>query len=106
MKAKACIYWVLGAALLIASVDTIPDPPAVKPHTLSVVSIVGEAGGTVYEQHLKCDWSCPSSHLQARWIALTAAFEPSLPSDWIVLTGQAADSSPPITSSTTPSFQA
>jgi hypothetical protein len=86
---------VFGAVLVIASVDTIPDPPAVNPHTVSIISILCEAGGAIYKQNLDCDWSCLSSHLQARWIALTLAFEPSLPSDWIVMTGQAADSSPP-----------
>jgi len=96
MKVNLYLFWILGVVIAIASVDTIPDPPAVNPHTVNVVSKVCEAGGGLHEQHLNCDWSCFSSQLQARWIALTSAYDPSLPSDWIVLTGQAADSSPPL----------
>jgi hypothetical protein len=96
MTAKACIYWVLGVAMVIASVDAIPDPPAVNPHTVTVVSRLCEWGGGAYEQHLSCDWSSFSSHLRTRWVALTSVSEPSLSRDWIVLTGQAADTSPPL----------
>ena len=94
MKSKSCIFWVLGLLLAIASVDTVPDPPAVNPHTISVASRLFEARGGVYSRRLNSDW-CFSSLLQVRWIAFTSVYEPNLPADWIALTGLATDPSPP-----------
>jgi len=96
MKSQSCIIWVLGALMFIAAVDAIPDPPAVNSHAVSVASRISEARGGVCEWRLKSDWSCTSSHLQIRWIVFRSADEPNLPSDWIVLTGYAADPSPPV----------
>lgn len=94
MKSKSCIVWVLGAFMVMASLDALPDPPAVNAHTVNVAFRPCEARGGLCEPRLNCDRSRTSSHLQLRWIASAAACEP-LPSDWIVLTGQAADPSPP-----------
>jgi hypothetical protein len=96
MSSKACFFWVLGAVLAIASVDTIPDPPAVNPHSANIISRLADTAGGACERALKTGWFCFSSHLQATRIAFTSASEPSLPPDRIVLTGQAADSSPPM----------
>jgi len=95
MKLSSYLFWVLGAVIAIASVDTIPDPPAVNPHNANIISRLCDQAGGKCEQRLTYGWFCFSSHLQATRIALTSASEPSLPRDWIVLTGQAADSSPP-----------
>jgi len=81
--------------MVIASLDAVPDPPAVNPHTVNVASRPCEARGGLCEPRLNSDRPRTSSHLQLGWIAFTAASEP-LPSDWIVLTGQAADPSPPV----------
>jgi len=88
----------LVSLLIVASVDTVPDPPAVNSHTVSVVSLVHKAGGAVCERRLNRGGSCtPShSHLQTSWIACTSGHEPSLPSDRIIVTGYAADPSPPV----------
>lgn len=94
MKSKACVIWFLGLLIGIASVDTIPDPPAVNPHTVSVASHLREARGGVCERHLNSDWSY-TSHLQVRWMAFTSVYEPNLPNDWIAITEFAADPSPP-----------
>jgi hypothetical protein len=94
MKSKSYIVWVVGALLLIASVDTVPDPPAVNPHSVSVFSRLCETPDGACEYRLNCDWSC-SSHLQVRWTAFMSVYEPNLPSDRIALTGFATDSSPP-----------
>ncbi len=80
--------------MVMALVDAVPDPPAVNPRTVNVASRPGEARGGLCEPRLNCDQPRTSSHLQLRWIASTATCEP-LPSDCIVLTGQAADPSPP-----------
>jgi hypothetical protein len=94
MKSKSSTIWVLGVLLAIGSVDSVPDPPAVNPHTVSVASHLCEAHGRVCERRLNSDWSS-SSLLQVRWIAFTSAYEPNLPTDRIARTGFAADPSPP-----------
>lgn len=95
MKSKPYLTWVLGALMAIASVDTVPDPPAVNPHTGSIAShLYKERGGVCERRRLTSDWSY-SSHLQICWIAFTSCDEPNLPSDWMAVTGFAADSSPP-----------
>ena len=96
MKTNSYLLWILGAVLALASVDTIPDPPAVNPHTVNVASRLCDFGCGASEQRLNCGWFCFSSHLHATRIAFISASEPSLPRDWIVLTGQAADTSPPV----------
>jgi len=95
MKASTYLFWVLGAIIAIACVDTIPDPPALNPHSVNVIASLCEPSGGACEQPWNSGWFCFSSQLQATRIAVTLAYEPSLPRDWIVLTGQAADSSPP-----------
>jgi hypothetical protein len=94
MKSKVCVIWFLGLLIGIASVDTIPDPPAVNPHTVSVASRLREARGGVCERRLNSDCFY-TSHLQVRGMAFTSVYEPNLPIDWIALTGFAADPSPP-----------
>jgi hypothetical protein len=94
MKSRPCVVWLLGLLLAIASVDTLPDPPAVNPRTGTIASFICEARGEVYERRLRSDSSL-SSLLQVRWIVFTSAYEPNLPSDRIVLAGFATDPSPP-----------
>jgi hypothetical protein len=96
MKNNPYVLWILAVVLALTAVDAIPDPPAVNPHTVNVVSRLCDSGGGMSEQRSNIVWFCFSSHLHATRIAFTSASEPSLPRDWIVLTGQAADTSPPI----------
>jgi hypothetical protein len=94
MKSISCTVWVLGALMVLASLDTVPDPPAVNPQAVNVISHLRTCPNRFCER-LTCDSSCTSSHLQLRWIAFTSAYEPNRPSDRIALTGHAADPSPP-----------
>jgi hypothetical protein len=94
MKSRSCIIWVLGLLLAIASVDTVPDPPAVNPRTVSVGSLLSEVHGDAHDRRLNAGLSA-CSPLQVRWTALTASYEPNLPKDRIVLTRFATDTSPP-----------
>jgi hypothetical protein len=96
MKSKAVIIWVLGVLMVTASLDAVPDPPAVNPHTVDVAFLPCEAPGGLCEGRSNYAWSSSSSHFQVRWIAFTSASEPNPPMGWIVLIGQAADPSPPL----------
>jgi hypothetical protein len=94
MKLRSCIFWVLGLLLAIASVDPIPDPPAVNPGAVGVALVLCDLRDDVHERWLDCDSSI-SLLFRFRSIACTSAFEPILPTDRIVLTAFAADPSPP-----------
>jgi hypothetical protein len=94
MKSRSCTIWVLGLLLVIASVDTLPDPPAISPRTVSGISFLCEAGADMRERQLNSDL-CVSSLYQVRWIAFTSTYEPNLFTDLIFQTGLAADPSPP-----------
>jgi c-di-AMP phosphodiesterase-like protein len=94
MKSRLFTIWALCLLLAIASVDTLPDPPAVSPRTFSGISFLSAAGADLRERQLNSDLSISSFH-QVRWIAFTSTYEPNPFRDLIVLTGLAADPSPP-----------
>jgi len=96
MKAIWCMVWLLGALLLISSLDMQPDPPAVNPHVVNTTSSCLR-GGTceLQQERLNCAISCGSSGPPLRWIAFTWSHEPKSAPDRIALFGHAADPSPP-----------
>jgi hypothetical protein len=86
----------LTALLLIASVDAVPDPPAVNPHTTEVkTACLTECPESFCLQILSS--ACPgaSSDASPHYISLVRDSETNRPSDRIVLSGQATDPSPP-----------
>ena len=96
-KLRSCIVWVLGALLGIASLDTIPDPPALHPHSTALAASQSSMAPCPIEQRLRCAWSCPATQsAQVRWITFTSLSEPRLPKNEIALAGHAADPSPPM----------
>lgn len=96
MKSIWCTIWLLSGLLVISSLDPAPDPPAVNPQAASVkASSSRECLGNFCEHHLDCIPLSASAPLYVRFLTFTSDHKPSRPSDWVVLTGQAADSSPP-----------
>src|SRR5579872_753537 len=92
MKSIWCTIWILGALLVIATLDSLPDPPAVNPSpALSGLQL----------HNLSCDTAglCSDSvvisypFLVSFGTADTRA--PFRPSDRMVITGQVADLPPP-----------
>jgi hypothetical protein len=91
-----CTVWILGALLVIASVDAIPDPPAIDPHMVTVKvpgpkecaeSPCGQADTGILLNLL--------AHFQTSGTIFIEDTKPAGPSAWIAQAGQAADSSPP-----------
>jgi hypothetical protein len=92
VKSVSCIVWILGA-LLLAALDTRPDPPAVNP------------GSTGYKSSQIHAFSCPDAvqrcdsfvasnrFLTGELAAVTS--EPGRSTDPMVIAGHAANSSPP-----------
>jgi hypothetical protein len=93
MKAIRWTIWILGALLIMATLDSQPDPPAVNPST---------ALSTVLPQH-ECDCDAAVQYydsldtVSSFPVSLIAAdaSEPHHPSDRMIQTVQAADPSPP-----------
>lgn len=91
-----CTIWALSTILLIVAVDPVPDPPAVNPHTTEVKApSLTEVPENVCPPSLNSVCSSAFADNLPRVVASERDSKPSRPSDWIVLTGQAADPSPP-----------
>lgn len=91
MKLLCYSACVLCALLLIVSMDAVPDPPAVNPHTVTV---------ELHSAALDCldlDTTAAYFHPHVRRLESSRDREPHRPSDSILLTGRAADPSPPPT---------
>ncbi len=93
MKSVSTIIWILCGLLVIATLDALPDPPAVNPST---------AQCKVLQLHVWCcdTVSQPCESLSTSYplsLSLVAAdrSEPYRPSDRMVHAGLATDSSPP-----------
>src|SRR6266404_933986 len=95
---KSISYAVLIlSGLVAASIDAVPDPPAVTSHTVNVKApCLREFVGAFGEQRLTSDSACISPHAPIHLVSLPDATKPKRSSDWIALAGHAADPSPPI----------
>ncbi|MGI8745748.1 MAG: hypothetical protein ACR2NN_24870 [Bryobacteraceae bacterium] len=93
MKSSWCIVWILGALLVIATLDNLPDPPAANPATAQFkASCLHEYSVATAAQC--CESLGASFRFPIRFVAADR-FEPHRRSDRMVLTVQAADPSPP-----------
>ncbi len=95
MKAVSCLAWILVAFLVMACVDTVPDPPAVNPHTVQVTSLIRANQGDSCEKRVESDLPGTSSPFQLCWTGISTVDEPDHPGDSIVVAGHATDTSPP-----------
>ena len=91
-----CTIWMLGALLIFASLDTVPDPPAVDPHRLTV-KVPGF--GDYAESPSRPTETVTLLDLVAQFETQGTPFvrdtEPDCPAIFLE-TGQAADPSPPV----------
>ena len=96
MKLILCTPLLLCGLLVIGSLDSLADPPAVNPHAVNLKApCLRDSIGTVYELCWDSNPLGASSRLRIRFLAVTNDRKPSRPSGWIVVTGQASDPSPP-----------
>jgi hypothetical protein len=93
MNSKIHVVLLLGL-LVAASIDQVPDPPVLNPHAASVLFLLPEASSTDCER-VRIDGFSALSDLQIRWVIYAFGHEPSVPRDQIIVTGYAADPSPP-----------
>ena len=90
-----CVAMALCVLLVASSLDSIPDPLAVNPHTVNSKAFgLREMAGGVQEQRIDCHaiFAAPPP---LRCFDLAKAGKLSRPCDDIALVGYAADPSPP-----------
>jgi len=85
-----CTIWILSALLVIASLDAIPDPPAVNPHGVTM-RVAGERPEALPEYNSPPN---PLAPFRTPGI-LVEDIKLNCPSFVIAQTEQAADPSPP-----------
>jgi hypothetical protein len=96
MRLISCAALVLIALLVAATVDEVPDPPAVTQHTVNVkASCLRDVVSDIREQGLSCDLHCISLQIPIHRVRLVDAPKPTRSNDWI-LAGCATDTSPPL----------
>jgi hypothetical protein len=97
MKSISYLALVLSVLIVAASIDAVPDPPAVPPHTVNVkASCVRGFVSGFREYRLPCDLAGISSHVPIDRVSTADRTKPKRSNDWITLTAYAADSSPPV----------
>jgi hypothetical protein len=95
MKSFSWIVWIIGAILVIGTLDTVQDPPAINPGAVlcKIVQLHDATPDRLMRRRLSLR---PVQHsLPPNWIA-SYACDIYHPSDQAILTGQAADPSPPL----------
>jgi hypothetical protein len=104
MKSIGCTIWILGALLVIATLDTLPDPPALDPHTVKA-SCSRESSGDDTAQQFFCEPPSAGNALPAQWAEWADTQEPHHTAGESTLVRHAADSSPPLFPISTPKFR-
>jgi hypothetical protein len=97
MKSLAYIALVLSVLMVAASVDAVPDPPAVNPHNWDL-KIVGMLEVPDASPELRLNGPSPSLALSlpVRRVDFIEAATSSRPSDQIARVSAAGDPSPPV----------
>jgi hypothetical protein len=96
MKASFYMVLVLGALLVAAAVDAVPDPPAVKPAVVSLRAPTEVGGVLPKSECFRGDTCAVLPPLPLRRFDPAEAGKLRRPGDVIALTGYAADPSPPL----------
>ncbi len=88
---------IVCALMVAASVDAVPDPPAVTPHSVSVKDTCPlDFVGDFRVQRVTARSACISPQVPIHRVTLADGANPKRSSDPIILTGYAADPSPPV----------
>jgi hypothetical protein len=97
MKSLLYIALVLSVLMVAATVDAVPDPPAVNPHSLDL-KLVGllEVPDTSPELRLFGVSPCLALFLPVRRVDFIETVKSSRPSDQITRVNAAGDPSPPV----------
>ncbi|HTM13643.1 MAG TPA: hypothetical protein VL127_12045 [Bryobacteraceae bacterium] len=96
MKSLVYIALVLSVLMVTASMDAVPDPPAVNPHSLDLKIVGLEVPDASPEQRLHGVVPCFAVFLPVRRFDFIETVQPTRPSDQIAWVSAAGDPSPPV----------
>jgi hypothetical protein len=99
MKSVFYLALVLSVLMVAASIDSVPDPPALAPQTVNLkASCLRSFTSGLREQRVTCYSACILSHTPTHCVGLGLedATSPTHSSDRIALAAFAGDPSPPI----------
>src|SRR5579872_6309322 len=97
MKSISYVVMVLSVLMVAASIDAVPDPPAVTPHTSNLQApCPREFVAGFREPRVTCASAYISFHAPIHAVSRVDATKPKRSSDWMTLGAYAADSSPPV----------
>jgi hypothetical protein len=92
-----CTIWLLTGALVIASVDGTPDPPAIDPHTSVAKALcLPDGASSFHTQPGYHETAVIHTQVRLQRTIFEKENEPDGPGDFITQTGQASDTSPPV----------
>jgi hypothetical protein len=92
-RVVSCVIWMLYVFILAASLDTLPDPPAVNTQRVEVKAECDLANAPELSLKSISNFSCIA--IVVHWIGTHQIFEAQQSSDRIALTQHAGDPSPP-----------
>jgi hypothetical protein len=96
-KLMWCAIWLLTGALVIASVDGKPDPPATDPHPTVVKAFSLRDCASSFRDQADFQGAAPApTQAQLEQKAFVKKVEPNRPSEFLKRAGQASDASPPV----------
>jgi len=96
MSSTRYIVWLLCALIIAVSVDTVPDPPAVKDPYRCNSSLLSDNHLQVLPSQLMRDRHFAPLSRPLRWNALVYAGEPDLSDEHYALLLRSTDPSPPV----------
>jgi hypothetical protein len=97
MKSFSLAVFALIVLTLAASIDNIPDPPAISPHSVDVqASCLREFTGVLRAQLPALYAIRLSPRVPIHRVSPADPVKPKRSSDWIRLAGYASDPSPPV----------
>ena len=96
-KVMWCAIWLLTGALVMASVDGTPDPPAIDPHHIVVKTFsLRDCANSLRDQADFQGAALAPTQAQLQQKAFVKRVEPNRPGELLTRAGQASDPSPPV----------
>jgi len=91
-----CAALLLCAFLVAGSLDSVPDPPAIRPHSTDLKFFNAREAASDAQQHFNCGIASVVSCAPVRFIAPASEQMPRESTPSVVLSRFASDPSPPL----------
>jgi len=91
-----CAALLLCAFLVAGSLDSVPDPPAIRPHSTDLKFFNAREAASDAQQHFHCGFATDVVCAPVRFVALAFEQMPRETTPSVVLSRFASDPSPPL----------